>query len=158
MSEPVQQQVQELEQVSYARLMKISVITPVVHSLMSMSGTISYGVADIFPPDYERDLKIWMILRTHSNQLDELVKTNIITDEEKKETLKQHEILLKRYAEVSHNVGKTVVACGNELFVGENLDDAVKKAREKYGKRPYYAETINLIAFSALFPPNADKF
>ena len=97
------------------------------------------------------------ILSKHSAQLDVLLESKMITDEEKNEVLKQHELLLRRYDEVKQHKGKTVVACGDEFFIGNDLDDAVKKARTKLGKKPYYAETIDLIAFTALFPHNADK-
>lgn len=48
------------------------------------------------------------------------------------------------------NYGKTIVVCGGDTFVGEDLDDALRKARKKHGDRPYYCESIGVIDYPSI--------
>ena len=47
--------------------------------------------------------------------------------------------------------GKTVVVCGGEVFIGNNLDEAVKKARKKLRKEPFCSESSGPTDFPSLY-------
>jgi hypothetical protein len=71
-----------------------------------------------------------------------LQKRGLLKDKDFIEILEQRKILDEKRDTLSQYEGKVIVVCGGEIFVGENLNEAVTKARAKYKERPYYAKSI----------------
>lgn len=65
------------------------------------------------------------------------------------EILEQRKLLDSKRDILSQHQGQVVVVCGGELFFGNTLDEAVKKARKKYKDKPSYSESIGLIDIPA---------
>lgn len=104
------------------------------------------AVATELPANEE--FAIWQELNSHYQELLENKNRGLVTEEDMMEILSQHQILIERSYELLDYHGKTVVVCAGDLFIGENLNEAVAKAQAKHGDKPYYAETIDLSEFS----------
>lgn len=91
--------------------------------------------------------------RAHSelqSHLATLQSKGVITESEMQEVLRQHEVLEEHRRELSGHVGETVVVAGGELFFGSSLDEAIQKATAKYGDRPHYSESVNIVEYPSL--------
>lgn len=66
------------------------------------------------------------------------------------ETMKQQAYLEDNRDKITLDRGY-VVACGEQLFFGDTQDEAVKKAHDAVGNKPYYSESIGLIDFPSPF-------
>lgn len=124
--------------------------------------SISYGIislggmVSIAPEGYHGYVELWSVLNKHYHKLKELQDKGFITEQTMMEILSQHVLFLERLSELHQHSGKVAVMCGGELFIGDTLNDAVTKAKSKYGDRPYYSETIDLIDIPSLFRSYAD--
>ncbi|MGB9693917.1 MAG: hypothetical protein ACPLYF_03650 [Fervidobacterium sp.] len=87
------------------------------------------------------------------SRLKMLLEKGLIDEISINEILEQKIIFEERRAELEEkHRGKVVVVCNGEVFVGETIDDAVAKAKEKHGNRPYYSEALGITDFpSVLF-------
>ena len=98
----------------------------------------------------------WALLRQYARlertlkQLQSLKDKGIITDEILRETMKQAVFLEDNRDKITQSQGY-VVASADRLFFGDTHDEAVRKAREAVGERPYYSESIGLIDFPSPF-------
>jgi len=89
-------------------------------------------------------------LRAHSelqNHLASLQSRGFITLSEMQEVMHQHEVLEAHRQELAGHTGQVVVAAGGELFFAETLDEAIKEAKSKYGDRPHYSESIDVVEY-----------
>jgi hypothetical protein len=82
-----------------------------------------------------------------ANTLASLKAKGVVRNEDVEEVLLQHAIVEQRRFELLQHLGEVVVACNGELFYGRSLEEAIKKAKEKYGDKPYYSETIGIVNF-----------
>lgn len=82
-----------------------------------------------------------------AHTLASLKAKNIIRDDDIEEILAQHAVVEQRRIELLQHLGEVVVACNGELFYGKTLEEAVRKAKEKYGNKPYYSESIGIVNF-----------
>lgn len=86
------------------------------------------------------------------DSLSVLEEKGVIGDSFIREVLRQKRIFEDNRKELEEkNYGKTIVACGGDIFVGEDLDDALSKARKKHGERPYYSESIGVIDYPSIY-------
>jgi hypothetical protein len=83
--------------------------------------------------------------------LESLESKAIIPFSEVQEIMYQQYVLEIRRAELFGHVGETVIVSNTELFFGKDLNEAVAKAKEKYGERPYYSETVNMLSYPSAF-------
>ncbi|MGI0080027.1 MAG: hypothetical protein ACRECH_10425 [Nitrososphaerales archaeon] len=83
--------------------------------------------------------------------LESLQSKGAITNPDLEEIMLQHYELELHSNELLGHDGEIVVVCGGELFFGENLNDAIQKAREKYGNKPYFSETVNMVDYPTPF-------
>ncbi|GBC74835.1 hypothetical protein HRbin06_00142 [archaeon HR06] len=75
--------------------------------------------------------------------LRKLVDEGLITEEDAWEITRQKIIFKENEQELKKKYkGKVVVVCDGKFFEGNNLTEAVKKAKEKVGEKPYYAESL----------------
>ena len=153
----VDEQSDEQEQLTYSLISFFSSgSSNSVQSRTAYRNISSNGVNSISPRNYEYYVTVWTIMNKHYKKLIELRDKGLITNEELLEILEQHALLIEKDDELLEHEGKVAVMCGGELFIGDTLNDAVAKARVKYGNRPYYSETINLIDIPSLFFKYAD--
>lgn len=89
-------------------------------------------------PDVEDSLKI-------------LEEKGVIDDSFIKEILRQKGLFEDNREQLEEKYyGKTIVVCGGDIFVGEDFDEALRKARNKHGERPYYSESIGVIDYPSI--------
>lgn len=84
-------------------------------------------------------------------RLQSLRSREIVTDSDLREVLDQFDILEQRRDDLGSHVGDIVVVCNSELFFGKDVNEAVKKARDKHGDKPYYSETVNIVEYPSTF-------
>ncbi len=85
------------------------------------------------------------------NHLESLKSKGVITDSDIREIMFQHYLLELRRQELVSHMGEVVVVCNGELFFGKNLNEAVEQAKKKYGDKPYYSETVNMVDYPSPF-------
>jgi hypothetical protein len=83
--------------------------------------------------------------------LESLKTKNIVNKDTIDEILLQFSLLELRRNELSKHIGEVVVVCNGELFFGKDLTEATKQARIKYGKRPHYSESIDIVEYPSIF-------
>jgi hypothetical protein len=71
----------------------------------------------------------------------------IITHEDAREMLRNYYSLELRRQELASHEGKVVVVSNGELFFGEDLNEAMRRAKETQGERPVYSETVNMVDY-----------
>ncbi|HEX9317992.1 MAG TPA: hypothetical protein VF884_03565 [Nitrososphaeraceae archaeon] len=96
-------------------------------------------------------------LKIHSTELLKLKQEDLIDEDTLKDVLHQHQLLLEKGIKLLEHEGKYALMSNGELFTGYTLEEALSKARRKYGKRPYYAELINREHFPYLFQSNGNN-
>jgi hypothetical protein len=92
-------------------------------------------------PQTKREEATVAKLLTH---LDSLKSKGVITQEDEREILRNYYSLERQRQELASHEGEVVVVSNGELFFGQNLNDAMKEARENQGERPVYSETIDM--------------
>jgi hypothetical protein len=78
--------------------------------------------------------------------LSALVDKGFFKSEDMSEIMQQ-EVIFENWRARKGNgfIGKTIVVCGGEVFVGDTLVEAVRKSKEKFGDKPYYTESLEPI-------------
>jgi hypothetical protein len=117
------------------------VISTVSAQNVSMESFVS------FPRNYEGRFAARQRVIDLANTLASLKAKNVIKDADVKEILMQHSVVEQRRIELLKHLGEVVVACNGELFYGKNLEEAIKKAKDKCGDKPYYSESIGIVNF-----------
>lgn len=85
------------------------------------------------------------------NRLKMLLEKGLIDEASVNEILEQKIIFEERRPEIEQKYhGKVIVVCNGEIFVAETIDDAIKKAKEKHGNRPYYSEALGITDFPSV--------
>lgn len=100
-------------------------------------------------------INLWISQETKTPEVKDSLKIleqkGVIEDSFIQEVLTQKRIFeenRKKFEE--KNYGKTIVVCGGDIFVGEDFDDALRKAKKKHGNRPYYSESIGIIDYPSI--------
>jgi hypothetical protein len=136
------------------------------HDISTVSGAINLTVSaqrprlstiSLSPVYYRYLIQVWESISKHYERLVQMKEKGMITNEEMNEILLQHRLLLEHTKELQNHQGKVAVMCNGDLFIGDTLQETVKKSREKHGNKPYYSESINLIDIPSLFRINADS-
>jgi len=100
-------------------------------------------------------INLWLSHEPKTNDMEDSIKVleerGVIDHYFIQEVLRQKEIFEdnRKELEEKHH-GKTIVVCGGEIFVGENFDEALRKAREKHGEKPYYSESIMVTDYPSI--------
>lgn len=113
---------------------------------LSFSSDTSYG-----PQNYWWLVNQYARLNKSLEKLQSLKERGVITDDVLRETIKQQVFLEDNRDKITEDRGYVVV-CNEQFFYGKTLDEAVKKARETVGKKPYYSEPIDFIDYPSPFP------
>lgn len=100
-------------------------------------------------------LNLWLSHKPQTSEvkysLKALKEKGVIDDSFIHEVLSQKKIFEDNRKELEKkHYGKTIVVCGGDIFVGEDFDDAVHKARMKHGKKPYYSESVGVIDYPSI--------
>jgi hypothetical protein len=86
-----------------------------------------------------------------SRELDALSSRGLLKKEDLVQIIQQRSIVEQKRSELLQYRGKVLVACGGELFLGDTLEEALAKARKKYGDKPYYAENLGTVMFPSVY-------
>lgn len=100
-------------------------------------------------------INLWISQETKTpevrDSLEILEEKGVIEDSFIQEVLTQKRIFEENRKKLEdENYGKTIVVCGGDIFVGEDFDDALHKAKKKHGNRPYYSESIGIIDYPSI--------
>ncbi|MCP8308167.1 MAG: hypothetical protein H3Z54_05665 [archaeon] len=96
---------------------------------------------------------MWVSLNSLYESLQKLREKGLIEEETVNEILGQKVIFEERKDELIEYLGKVVVVCNGDFFIGDTLDEARNRAKERCGNKPYYSETIGLIDIPSMFSP-----
>jgi hypothetical protein len=83
--------------------------------------------------------------------LDSLRKKGVVNQKEIGEILLQFTILEVYRSKLVKHRGEVVVVCNGELFFGKTLNESIKKAREKHGRKPLYSESIDMVDYPSIY-------
>ncbi len=87
--------------------------------------------------------------------LSRLESRGVLKKDDADEIMLQFKLLQVHRNRLPLHQGEVVVVCNGELFFGKDLMTTVKKVREKYGRKPHYSETIQLIEYTSFYDNHA---
>jgi hypothetical protein len=88
-----------------------------------------------------------------ANHLQDLKIKQIINEDEMNEILRQFSQLENHRDELTSHRGEIVVVYRDELFYGNELNEALKQAKKKFGAidKKYYSETIDIPDYTFIY-------
>lgn len=91
-------------------------------------------------PEEFTSLKVTQELSEFEKSMMELVTEGLATEEYVQDVFKQEQIFKDNFERSTReHPNEAIVVCGDEIFVGDSLDDLESKAQKKYPDRPPYS-------------------
>jgi hypothetical protein len=79
-------------------------------------------------------------LSAFEESMTELLKEGLVTSDYVQDVFQQEQVFKDNFERIKKEFpDKDIVVCAGEIFAGETLKDAERKAHDKFGNRPTYS-------------------